>query len=55
MGNNDNRYSKKSITIIAIILIIASLFVIFFYPSDSQDPAAPDATDPVITVTKVPE
>lgn len=55
MGNNENKYSKKSITIIAIIVVIASLFVIFFYPSDSQDPAAPDSTDPMITVTKVPE
>lgn len=53
MENNENkRYGKKSIGIIALIIVIISLFVIFFYPSDTPDPAAPEASDPIITVTK---
>lgn len=53
MGNNDNKkYSKKTIGIIAIIIVIISLFVIFFYPSNTPDPSAPGDSEPVITVTK---
>lgn len=53
--DNDQRTNatKKRMGIIAlIIIVIISLFVIFFYPSDAQDPAEVNATDPVITVTK---
>lgn len=53
MENNENkRPSRRGWAILALIIVIISLFVIFFYPSDTPDPAAPDATDPVITVTK---
>lgn len=53
MENQDNKkYSRKTIGIIALIIIIISLFVIFFYPLNTTDPSAPDATVPVITVTK---
>lgn len=44
--------SKKRIGIVALILIIVSLFVIFFYPSNTADPAGEAQTsDPIITVT----
>lgn len=42
--------SKRNIGIVALIIIIISLFVIFFYPSDPTDPDGVDE-NPVETIT----